>query len=115
MSREESYMRMLEASAIMQNHVAAILQAKAIEAEKAKRWICYHVFDSSFSSKEDQVKQCLEIHEKVVDIIGGLTKLENGLAHNLKVVLNKEESGFGGFGSGGGGLGGLFSSDGDSA
>jgi hypothetical protein len=99
MSRESSYLTILEATAIMQEHVSAILQAKALEAEKAKKWICLHIHDGSFADKEDQLKHCLNIHEKVIEIIEGLTKLENGLGRNLKVVLNKDESGgFGGFG-----------------
>lgn len=120
MSRELSYLTMLEATAIMQHHISVILQAKAIEAEKAKRWICYHIFDGSFADKEEQLKQSVEIHEKVIEVIDGLTKLENGLAHNLKAVLNKEEQGFGGFGGFGGfdaesGFGGMSSQGGDTA
>jgi hypothetical protein len=100
MSREQAFMTILEATAIMQEHVSVILQAKALEAEKAKKWICLHISDGSFADKEGQLKQCLEIHEKVIEVIEGLTKLENGLARNLKVVLNKDDAGggFGGFG-----------------
>lgn len=100
-SKEESYMTMLEATAIMQHHVSVILQAKAIEAEKTKCWICYHLADAGFADKEDQLKQAIGLHEKVIEVIDGLTRLENGLAKNLKVVLNKDSmdssSGFGGF------------------
>lgn len=114
-NREKSFLTMLESTAIIQRHVSVILQAKALEALKSKRWICYHIADSRFFDKADQLKQAIEIHEKVVAVIDGLSKLENGLARNLKVVLNHtgdESSDFGGFG-GGNGLGDLFQQDGD--
>jgi hypothetical protein len=91
LNREESYLTMLEATAIMQEHISAILQAKAAEAAKSKCWICNHLHDGAFADKEDQLKQSLEVHEKVVEVIEGLTKLENSFSKNLKVLLNENE------------------------
>jgi ribonuclease HIII len=105
LNREDSYLTMLEATAIMQHHISVILQAKAIEATKSKCWLCNHLSDGVFTDKEDQLKQSLEIHEKIVEVIEGLTKLESSFSKNLKVVLNDSEesssgsddSGFGDF------------------
>lgn len=91
MNREESYLTMLEATASIQRHISIILQAKAFEATKTKSWLCNHMYDGAFTDKADQLKQSLEVHEKIVEVIEGLTKLENSFSKNLKVVLNDGE------------------------
>ncbi|TNJ66529.1 restriction endonuclease subunit S [Paenibacillus hemerocallicola] len=110
MERSESFFWMLRASAKMQHDISLILEAKANEAEKSRDWICVHLNHQSYDNHEDQLKKPLEMHESFVELIDGLTKMENALAKNLKVVLNKNEDmssdGMGGFGSlFGGGLG----------
>lgn len=101
MSRDDSYINILRATARMQYHIATILEAKADEAEKSRNWICRHVSASSFSNDEDQLKQPIQFHEQIVEAIDGITKVESGLAANLKVLLNQEDdtdlnsSGFG--------------------
>ncbi|XEC93400.1 restriction endonuclease subunit S [Paenibacillus tarimensis] len=91
MNREESYLQMLDAAVRIQFHVSAILEAKALEAEKSRNWVCNYVCDSAFEEYEDQLKQTLQLHETVVEVIDGLTKMEIGLGKNLKAVLNKSE------------------------
>jgi len=95
--REQAFLQMLEASARMQWNVAMILEAKAVEAEKVRNWAINHLSEHAFTSHTELLKESLGIHDQLVDVIDGLTKLENGLAHNLKVVLSREaEGGFGG-------------------
>lgn len=112
MERVDSYLLMLEATASIQYNISIILEAKAVEAEKMKRWICNHLCISSYPDHVDQLINPLEFHEKMIETIDGLAKLENSLARNLKVILNKNDdsSGFGGgFGLGDSkDLGGLF-------
>ncbi|WP_379130572.1 restriction endonuclease subunit S [Paenibacillus sp. sgz500958] len=104
MSREKAYLQMLESSAAIQWNIAMILEAKAVEAEKVKQWTYHHIHAKAFDNHESQLKESLSIHEQVVELVEGLTKLENGLYSNLKAVLGSgEESsgeGFGGMGDG---------------
>jgi len=109
MGRADSFLEMLDAAASMQYNISIILEAKAGESEKSRDWICQHLHPLCFGTQEEQLKQPLEMHEQFVELIDGLTKLENALARNLKVVLNREvvqpvDTGMGG---GAGLLGGL--------
>jgi len=100
--REQAYLNMLDAAAKIQWNVTMILEAKAVEAEKVRNWALNHLSEQAFTSHTELLKESLGIHDSLVDVLDGLTKLENGLAHNLKVVLNREaDSGMGGFGEGG--------------
>ncbi|MNI04377.1 hypothetical protein D3C73_572990 [compost metagenome] len=99
MSREKAYLQMLESSATIQWNIAMILEAKAVEAEKVKQWTQHHIHARSFDNHEEQLKESLSIHEVIVEMVEGLTKLENGLYSNLKAVLGTgEDEGGGGFG-----------------
>lgn len=101
MTREEAYLSILDASAKFQFNIALILEAKAAEAEKVKKWILNHLFAESYADHVTQVQHAIEIHEYLIDVIEGMTKMENSLASNLKVVLNKDQhegEGYGGFG-----------------
>lgn len=99
MSREKAYLQMLEATATIQWNIAMILEAKAVEAEKVKQWTQHHIHARAFDSHEDQLKQTISIHEVIVEMVEGLTKLENGLYSNLKAVLGSGDDGGGeGFG-----------------
>jgi len=100
--REQAYQSMLDAAAKIQWNVSMILEAKAVEAEKVRNWALNHLSEQAFTSHTELLKESLGIHDSLVDVLDGLTKLENGLAHNLKVVLNREAEGggMGGFGGG---------------
>lgn len=108
MERSESFLWMLRASAKMQHDISLILEAKANEAEKSRDWICIHLNHKCYDNHEDQLKKPLEMHESFVELIDGLTKLENALSKNLKVILNKNEDLSSGGMDGFGGLGGMF-------
>ncbi|WP_054942852.1 hypothetical protein [Paenibacillus ihuae] len=97
MSREKAFLQMLESTATIQWNIAMILEAKAVEAEKVKQWTQHHIHARSFDSHEEQLRGSLSIHEVIVEMVEGLTKLENGLYSNLKAVLGsgEEESGEG--------------------
>ncbi|WP_019908770.1 hypothetical protein [Paenibacillus sp. HW567] len=99
MSREKAYLQMLESTATIQWNIAMILEAKAVEAEKVKQWTQHHIHARAFESHEDQLKQSISIHEVVVELLEGLTKLENGLYSNLKAVLGSGEEDSGGLGA----------------
>ncbi|AIQ14207.1 hypothetical protein [Paenibacillus durus] len=101
MSREEAYLKMLESTATIQWNIAMILEAKAVEAEKVKEWTHHHIHPRAFDTHEDQLKESLSIHDAIVELVEGLTKLENGLCSNLKAMLDtgEEESSGDGFGS----------------
>lgn len=101
MSREKAFLQMLESTATIQWNIAMILEAKAVEAEKVKQWTQHHIHARAFDSHEDQLKETISIHEVIVELVEGLTKLENGLYSNLKAVLGSgEEEGGEGFGGG---------------
>lgn len=102
MSREQAMMHMLESAAKMQWDIAMILEAKTVEAEKARNWIINHVGIQAFEQHEEQLKKPLEIHEQLVEMLEGLTRVQTGLCNNMKALLDSEGD------SGGGGMGGLF-------
>jgi hypothetical protein len=91
LEREQAYIAMLGVVAKMQYDVSLILEAKAMEAEKAKNWLCNHLSSAYFYDHEDQLKQVIDIHRQMVDVIDGLTKLENGLGKNLTIILAHHE------------------------
>ncbi|GGF89852.1 restriction endonuclease subunit S [Paenibacillus aceti] len=91
MSREHAYLHILDAASKVQWNVAMILEAKAIEAEKVRNWILNHVHHHSFDEHEKQLSEPLDIHDQVVEVVEGLTKLQNGLCSNLKTVLISAE------------------------
>ncbi len=113
MNREESFRRMIEASALFQYNIALMLEAKAHEAEKSRNWICHHLYAEALNGHVDQLEQTNEIHEQIIELIDGLTKMENSLASNLRVVLNREQEEESGSGGGLGFGGSLFDFDGD--
>ncbi|WP_059049564.1 hypothetical protein [Paenibacillus senegalimassiliensis] len=108
MSREQAYLHMLDAAAKIQWNIAMILEAKAVEAEKVRNWVLNHVVEANFDDHEKQLSDPLDVHEQLVEMVEGLTKLQNGLYSNLKTVLATEDEEAGGDGDLGGGFGGLF-------
>ncbi|MCM3339043.1 restriction endonuclease subunit S [Paenibacillus sp. MER TA 81-3] len=98
MSRERSYHLILDAMAKMQWNVSMILEAKALEAEKMRNWLLNHLTDSAFVTHKDQLSDPLEVHEQIIEVIDGLTKLQLSLSNNMKAVLDRGSSG--GFGDG---------------
>ncbi|MNC37764.1 hypothetical protein D3C75_863370 [compost metagenome] len=111
MGREKSFLDMLEATAVMQQQIAIILESKALESEKARNWVCAYLRDEAFPEYPNQFKQSLEIHKNIVELIDSMTKMQTSLGSNLKAVLNKNESSGGG--SLFGGFGGFGGDDGD--
>ncbi|UJF32092.1 restriction endonuclease subunit S [Paenibacillus hexagrammi] len=116
MDRHESYLSILDATAKIQHNVALILEAKALHAEKSRNWICHHLATSAYESNADHIKQATDIHEQLIAVIDGITKMEVAFAKNLNVLISEEEDASGGglgggfgdlFGGLGGGLGGL--------
>jgi hypothetical protein len=110
-SRPESFNRMMTATAKFQLNIAIILEAKAIEAVKSRHWICNRLTLAAYEDHAQQVKETIDVHDQLIELIDGLTKMESALAKNMQIILNqKEEEDMtgGGSGSGGGGMGDLF-------
>ncbi|MDO7906993.1 restriction endonuclease subunit S [Paenibacillus sp. JX-17] len=101
MSREQTFTHMLDAAAKMQWNIAVILEAKAVEAEKIRNWSLNHLHPHAFDTHEEQLREPLQLHEQIIEMLEGLTKLENGLCSNLKALLVQEEDGGGGMFDGG--------------
>ncbi|WP_424769039.1 restriction endonuclease subunit S [Paenibacillus sp. sgz302251] len=97
MDREKAYLRILSSTADIQSNISLILEAKAEEAEKMRYWICNHIQSNSFNNYESQLIQSLQLHNQIVEIIDGITKLNHGMVSILKVILPREEqeAGFG--------------------
>ncbi|MFS0723265.1 restriction endonuclease subunit S [Paenibacillus sp. 1P07SE] len=104
MSREQAFLRVLESSANLQSNMAQILEAKAVEAEKTRNWICNHVRSDAFASQQQLVKDTMEIHDQLIEVIDGLSKMGQGMCSMLKVVLRHDADG----GDTMDGMGGLF-------
>jgi len=90
MSKEQSYIRILTANATIQHHIASILEAKAKELDKAAVWTRLHTHKSMYHEHDHQYKDGVRIHEKMIEVIEGITKVETGLARHLKIALNSE-------------------------
>ncbi|MMZ63246.1 hypothetical protein D3C76_170910 [compost metagenome] len=105
MSREQAYLHILDANSKIQSNVAIILEAKAVEAEKVRNWILNHVHQGSFETHEKQLSEPLSVHEQLVEVVEGLTKLQNGLCSNLKSLIVSDDDSSGGDGD----FGGMFS------
>lgn len=108
MSRERSYHLILDAIAKMQWNVAMILEAKAVEAEKTRNWMLNHLTENAFVNHKEQISDPLEIHNQIVEVLDGLTKIQLSLARNMKVVLDRGESGSMGDGLGDGSISGEY-------
>ncbi|MDO3676022.1 hypothetical protein [Paenibacillus ehimensis] len=93
MSRIESYHRMLQAASQFQYNIALILEAKALEASRSCQWICGHLNAAHFEDHGDQLKKSLEVHDQMIEVIEGMTKMELALAKHLQILLGGSESG----------------------
>ncbi|WP_431087112.1 restriction endonuclease subunit S [Paenibacillus sp. 8b26] len=110
MSREQAMLHMLDAASKMQWNVSIILEAKAVEAEKMRNWTLNHLEPNAFETDEEQLGRPLEIHEQMVEMLEGLTRLQTGLCSNLKALLDQDEQG-GGMEGMMGGMGGMGPGD----
>lgn len=91
MNRNEAYVHIVEAMTSIQGHIAFILEAQAVEAEKSRSWLCEYACDGAFSDHKLQLKQATKVHGQLIEVIDGIVKMENGISHNLKILLNKNE------------------------
>lgn len=105
MSRSDAYYQMLQAVSQLQLNIALILEAKAAESSRSSQWICRHLNSDQFELHSDQLKRTLEVHEHLIEVIDGMTKMEAALAKNLQALVGQQEEESMG---GAGGLGALF-------
>lgn len=91
MGRDNAYLSMLSASASMQYNMAIILEAKALEAEKARNWICGHLSAEDFDADEQQLRVSIQIHDQIVEVIEGITKYNQGLVAMLRAMQEVED------------------------
>jgi hypothetical protein len=88
---EQAFKTTLEAIAGIQRDVSLILEAKAVEAEKARNWIVHHVQEGTFRTQYDRFSASMQIQEQQIEIIDGLAKLCNGLGRSLRIILHPEQ------------------------
>lgn len=105
--REQAFKRILDTAAKLQWDVSMILEAKAVEAEKVRNWICNHVSSDSYYEQQHQLKESLRMHDQIVEVIEGLTKLGKGMNAIMRVALEHGLEGDDGSGMFGGNSGGL--------
>ncbi len=88
--REETQKQRLLASTIrMHEQLAEILAHKALEAEKARNWLCGSMAEG------DPLRPCLDVHEQVVEMLEGIARVESGIVSHLKILLGEGDSGDG--------------------
>ncbi|MFB6366735.1 hypothetical protein ACFCP7_22245 [Paenibacillus elgii] len=92
MSRIDSYHKMMQAASRFQHNIALILEAKALEASRSSQWICGHLSGAHFTDHGDQVKKLLEVHDQMIEVIEGMTKMELALAKHLHILLGGGEA-----------------------
>lgn len=107
MKRSESLLDMLQSAALMQEHVAIILEAKAYEAEQRRSWVCNYMRDHSFPGCDHYYENSHDLHENIIDVIAGITRMEHSLAKNLSLLIQEEPT------ESAGSLADLFSGAGD--
>ncbi|MFD0712409.1 restriction endonuclease subunit S [Paenibacillus sp. GCM10027626] len=96
MGRERAYGRMLDASVTMQQNIAFILEAKALETEKVRNWICNHVAAGSLGEQQVQLRETMGVHDQLIEVIDGLAKLNQGMANVLRAALRHDQQPVGG-------------------
>ncbi|PWW07353.1 hypothetical protein DFQ01_102245 [Paenibacillus cellulosilyticus] len=85
--REQAFQRMLDTAAKLQWDISMILEAKAVEAEKVRNWILNHVSSDSYYEQQQQLKESLRMHDQIVEVIDGLTKIGRGMNAVMRVAL----------------------------
>ncbi|NTZ17096.1 hypothetical protein EXW96_05815 [Paenibacillus sp. JMULE4] len=93
MSREDSYYRILQSVSRLQFNISLILEAKAIDASRSSQWLCHHISSMQFENQGEQVAKTVEIHDHLLEVIDGLTKMELALSKNLQALLGDQEGG----------------------
>lgn len=104
MGRLNDYEQMLDSAGQMQALIAKLLNAKAGEAKLNQGWISAQLHAAELSGPGEVHSLALEMHDQMIEILDGITKMEVGLSRGLKVLLGQEEeaSGLGdAFGIGG--------------
>jgi hypothetical protein len=91
MAKDSYLIRILDAAASIHGSIAGILEAKAAEAEIYRSWVVTHQQPSAYSDRGEMHKQSLELNEQIIEVIEGITKMELGLARNLKIILNQDK------------------------
>ncbi|CAG7630508.1 hypothetical protein PAESOLCIP111_03198 [Paenibacillus solanacearum] len=91
MSRTASYHKMLRSIQDFQHNIALILEAQAHEAARSRHWVCNHLDSSHYMNHYEQVRRTGEIHNQLLEVINGLTRMEQALAKNLQALLIEPE------------------------
>jgi len=89
-NREQAYKHMLDTAAKLQWNVSMILEAKAVEAEKVRNWICNHVSSDAYAEQQQQLAESVRMHDQIVEVIDGLTKLGRGMNAVMKAALEHD-------------------------
>lgn len=92
MSREEAYHKILHSVSQFQLNISLILEAKAVEAARSSQWLCHHMSSSQFENHGDQLSKTVEIHDQLIEVIDGLTKMEQALSKNLQALIGEKEN-----------------------
>jgi len=93
LTNRQAFTRILAANANIQHHLAIILEAQAREMVKVGAWTHAQVRSSTYELHEAQFKDALRIHERMVEVIDGITKVETGLARHMKMALHTDSDG----------------------
>jgi len=90
-ARAKAALRILEAAASMQWSVAEMLEAKASEMESLRDWVTDTVRWSHVRDQNAFVLRSCDYHSILIDVINGISRLENGLAIHLNQLIVEEE------------------------
>ncbi|CAN7324687.1 hypothetical protein LJR153_001805 [Paenibacillus sp. LjRoot153] len=93
LDRTDLYMQMLDATGKLQSEISLMLEARVVEASKSQNWICQHINTTNLEGHDHKMKVTGQIHESVIELIDGLTKMENALNRQMKALLGKQSSG----------------------
>ncbi|CAH1229925.1 hypothetical protein PAECIP111891_06575 [Paenibacillus allorhizoplanae] len=93
LDRTDLYMQMLDATAKLQYEISLMLEARVVEASKSQNWICQHINTTNLEGHDHKMKVTGQIHESVIELIDGLTKMENALNRQMKALIGKHPSG----------------------
>jgi len=90
-SRSKSGLQILTSMTDIQETVADILEAKAVEMEALRDWVLHTVQTSEFNDDNDLVLQSCQFHDQLIHILDGITKMERGFARHMQLLLEEDE------------------------
>lgn len=91
MKKEQACERIMDSAALIQASIAKLLTAKAGEAKLAQGWIAVQIRPEDCEGPEEVHQTAMEMHDQMIEILEGITKMEIAIARQLRLLLEPDE------------------------